>query len=85
MAEKGMSQVASYRACFGTDAGKRVLEHLLTDAGYFDTDLFSEGDIAVQNFAKKIIKNLGVFRIVNKKVTGVDAYVNKLFELPSGE
>ena len=78
MPEKN-SQVASWRSCFGTDAGKRVLGQILIDAGYFDTDLTTEGEIAVQNFAKQIVKNLGIFN----DPKDIGSYIQKLFELPS--
>ena len=70
-------QINSYRQCFSSDAGKRVLGHLLLEAGYFDTDLSTPEEIAVQNFAKKILKNMGIH-----KLETVDYYVDKLFELP---
>ncbi len=70
--------VTSYRTCFGTDAGKRTLGNILIDGGYFDTDLKTEGEIAVQNFVKGMIEKLG---IDGPKV--VDSYVQKLFELPN--
>lgn len=81
---KGMGQIASYRTCFSTDAGKRVLGHLLLEAGYFDVDLKTPEEIAVLNYAKKILKNIGLFSKEGNKVVGIDSFVNKLFELPSG-
>ena len=54
------SQITSYRTCFTTDAGRRVLAHLLTEAGYFDYDLKTSEEMAVLNFAKKILVNLGI-------------------------
>lgn len=85
--EKESSHVTSYRQCFNTDAGKRVLANMLIDSGFFDTDRFSPEDIAVQNFMKKIILKLGFikFKEVEKdvfKILGVDSFVDKLFELP---
>ena len=77
--ENVSDEIASNRACFSTDAGKRVLGDILIQAGYFDSDLSSEGEIAVQNFAKRIIRKLG---IVNDP-KDVSSYVQKLFELPS--
>ena len=71
--------VTSHRTCFGTDAGKRVLGHILLEGGYFDTDLKTEGEIAVQNFVKGIVKNLGIFD--DPKDVGL--YIQKLMELPS--
>ena len=66
-----------YRTCFMSDAGKLVLGHLLADAGYFDTDLKTEGEIAVQNFVKKILKHIGATDSPEK----IKQYVNKLFEI----
>lgn len=71
--------VTSYRTCFGTEAGKRVLGQILMDAGIFDTDLKTEGEIAVRNFAQKIITKLGICQ----DPKDVSDYVQKLFELPS--
>ncbi len=70
--------VISYRTCFGTDAGKRTFGDILINGGYFDDDLKTEGEIAVQNFVKKMVKKLG---IDGPEI--VDSYVNKLFELPN--
>ena len=69
--------INSYRACFMTDAGKRVLGHLLIEGGYFDSDLKTESEIAVQNFVKRIFRNLGIC----SKPDSVKFYVDKLFEL----
>lgn len=80
MAEKD-SQTTWYRTCFGTDAGKRVLSNLLLEAGYFDTDLKTLEELAVLNFAKKILSNIGLFFERDGKIVGIDTFVNKLFEL----
>ena len=77
--EKINNEVASWRACFNTDAGKRVFGQILMDGGYFDTDLETEGEIAVQNFVKRMVKKLGVCG----GPQDVNSYVQKLFELPS--
>ncbi len=77
--KKRSSTVSSTRACFSTDAGKRALGQILIDAGYFDADLKTEGEIAVQNFAKQIVKNLGIFQ--DPKDVGL--YIQKLMELPN--
>ena len=77
MAEKS-NHIASYRTCFGTDAGKRVLGDLLIRAGHFDTDLKTPEEIAVHNFVNNILRNLGITDVSN-----VSSYVQKLFELPS--
>ena len=77
-----MSEVnvnAQYRQCFSSDAGKFVLGDLLKHCGYFDTDLKTTEEIAVQNFVKKILMNMG---IVNKE-DKIPEFVNKIFELRS--
>jgi len=77
--ERKDTTVVDYRATFSTDAGKRVLAHLLLESGYFDCDLKTEGEIAVLNFVKKIIRNLGICT-EPKDVAG---FVQKLMELPN--
>ncbi len=72
-------EVASYRTCFSTDAGKRVLGDILLSAGLWDDDKFTTEEIAVQNFAKTIIRKLGICK--DPKDMGV--FVQKLFELPN--
>ena len=75
---------ASYRACFGTDAGKRVLGNILLDAGYFDSDLSLDGEIAVQNFAKKIVGKITgapLDRNITLTKDKVDGYINGLYNL----
>ena len=69
--------INSYRACFMTDAGRRVLGHLLLEGGYFDSDLKDQSDMCIRNFVTKILKNCG---IGNKPQT-MSGFVNKLFEL----
>ena len=70
--------LVTYRTCFSTDAGRRVLGDILINGGYFDIDLKTEGEIAVQNFVKTIIKKLGV-----DGPEVVDSYVQKILELPN--
>lgn len=71
------NQVISHRTCFSTDAGKRVLAYILTEAGYFDTDLKTLEEQAVLNFAKKVVKNLGICN----EPESVSEFVNKLMEM----
>lgn len=80
MKKKGIDQISSYRMCFSTDAGKRVLGDILINAGYFDTDLKTSGEMAVQNFAKRIVKKLGICQTPE----GVSEYVNGLMNLRAG-
>ena len=77
MEKKVNNHTTSYRQCFSSDAGKRVLAHLLREAGYFDTDMKTTEELAVLNFANKIIKNLGICN-TNEST---EEFVRKLFEL----
>ena len=77
--ERKDTTVVDYRTAFSSDAGKRVLAHILLESGYFDTDITGEGEIAVLNFVKKIIRNLGICT-EPKDVAG---FVQKLMELPN--
>ena len=79
MPHKINNETATYRACFFTDPGKWVLGDILINSGYFDSDLSTEGEIAVQNFAKRIIRKLGICTTPED----VGGYVQKLMELPS--
>jgi hypothetical protein len=79
--KKQSDELVSYRTCFSTDAGQRVLADILAEGGYFDNDLSTEGEIAVQNFVQTIVKKCGVCHDPNNNV----AYVKKLMELPSSE
>jgi len=74
-------QITTYRQTFMTDSGRRVLAHLLTEAGYFDCDLKTPEEIAVLNFAKKIIKNLGI----GNNPDNICQMVNKFFEISIGK
>ncbi len=77
MKKRSKEEVVAYRTCFSTDAGKRVLGHLLLQAGLFDDDLKTPEDLAVENFAKRILTNLGI----NDTPDKMREYVNKLFEI----
>ncbi len=75
--EKKDNWLVSYRQCFGSDAGKRVLANLLHHAGYFDTDMKTTEELAVLNFVKGIINNLGI----TNDEGSFKEFVNKLFEM----
>ena len=77
MSKNPDGHITSYRQCFMTDSGQRVLAHLLRDAGYFDTDMKTTEELAVLNFANKIIKNLGLCTTTES----TEEFVRKLFEL----
>jgi len=75
--KKEATQQDQFRACFSTPAGQMALGWILIEAGYFDTDLKTTEEVAVESFAKKILKNLGVYNL-----STVDCFVNGLFRIP---
>ncbi len=80
MAKKLSNEIVWYRTCFSTGAGKMVLADLLASSGYFDTDLKTEGEVAVQNFTKRILKKMGI----GTSPTKAQEYVDNLFNLKIG-
>lgn len=66
-----------YRATFNTDSGKKVLAHLLADMGVFDSNLKTPEEVAIANYAKKILIRLGVIGIRN-----LDYYANMFVNAP---
>lgn len=85
MAKKD-SQITSYRTFFASDAGKRVLGDILAEAGMFDTDVKTPEEMAVLNFAKTILKKMGLCgeREPNSwlSVNNIGSFIQKLSELP---
>ena len=79
------STVNSYRACFSSGEGRRVLVDILAEAGFFDTNLSTPEEIAVENFAKKILKKSGLCGAVPEhswlSIDNLDSFGQKLFEL----
>lgn len=69
-----------YRTCFGTQSGKNVLTDILMQAGYFDTDLKTTEEVAVENFAKEIIHKLGIYDA--KDLAQQLRFVENMFTLP---
>lgn len=69
-----------YRQCFSTLSGKMVLTDILIDAGYFDDDLKTSEEIAVENFVKTILHKMGVYD--KKDLSQQSRFVDKIFELP---
>ena len=74
MTEPNYEQM-DYRNCFSTDVGKRVLGHLLLEAGFFDSDLSPE-EVAVENFMKNVLKRMGVYDDPEKMTQVVNGLVN---------
>jgi hypothetical protein len=79
MAKKDNKQVA-FRQCFLTPDGRRCLTFILIEAGYFDTDIKGYDELAVLNFAKKILANIGIF-----KLKTAESFVNQILDLPVGD
>ena len=65
-----------YRNCFSTDVGKRVLGQLLLDAGFFDSDIKTTEDAAVENFMKQVLKTMGVYDDPDKMIQVVNGLIN---------
>ena len=72
--------VISYRQCFSTASGKKVLTDLLMQCGYFDDDLETPEDLSKLNVAHYILHSLGVFSKIN--LGQQEKFVDKLFDIP---
>jgi len=70
----------AYRQCFSGGSGKVVLTDLLIEAGYFDDDLKTTEELAVENFVKKILHKMGVYD--KKDLSQQSRFVDNIFELP---
>lgn len=58
--EADKRMVECFRRVFSTDDGKRVLHQLLTDLNFFNYQIISPQEIALNNYAKfMIFKRLG--------------------------
>lgn len=66
----------SYRECFSTPAGRRVLASLLLEAKFMDYTHTPE-EQAVENFVKTILYKTGSYNQKN-----LDSYVLNLLNLP---
>ena len=66
-----------YRDTFSTPSGKRVLAHLLADMGFYDSKIYTVEEIAVANYAKKILIRLGVIGTQN-----LDYFANMFVNAP---
>lgn len=53
--------IADYRRTFGTDHGKRVLTHMLLELGVFKDTEIQEGDVALMNYGRHLLRRLGVW------------------------
>lgn len=69
--------MTKYRECFCSDSGKLVLGDILINAGFFDDNHTIE-QIAQENLAKQILRDLGVYHKDNIK-----GLIDKMMELPA--
>lgn len=53
-----------YRNTFTTKAGKKVLAHMLAELRFFSTAM-TEEEVALQNYAKNLLLNLGILDASN--------------------
>lgn len=65
------------RKCFNTPEGKRTLGWLLANSGYFDDNTKTTEQVAVVNFAKKILKEMGIYSLEN-----ISSYVEGIMNIP---
>jgi len=68
-----------FRSVFGSAEGRKTLGLLLIDLGFFDEAETPE-QVALRNFAKRLLNKLGIFELYN-----VNKFVDKLFEIPIEE
>ncbi len=68
-----------YRVCFSTDAGKRVLADMLSEAGFF-TQLITPEQQAVENFMKCVLSSAGMCPVETDKLK-IDEYVVNLLNM----
>lgn len=64
-----------YRSVFSSAEGRKVLGMLLIDLGFFD-EADTPEQVALRNFAKRLLNRLGLFELEN-----VGKFVDKLFEI----
>ena len=66
----------AYRNLFSTSHGQKVLAHMLVKLNWFSTAPTEEA-IVLQNFAKWLLKTIGVFEPDN-----VESIVRLFFQIP---
>jgi hypothetical protein len=49
-----------YRRVYETPDGRRVLAHVLTELGFFDTDVKDEREMGRQDYARRLLWMLGI-------------------------
>ena len=70
------------RTCFSTDAGKRYLACMLTDAGFFE-QLITQTDQAKENMMKVVLIDIGIWPIEGETnfKERVDEFISNLLNM----
>jgi hypothetical protein len=71
---------AEYRMLYKTPLGQIVITDQLTDLGLFQGQLNTAEDIALMNYARRLMLKCGIWQDFNMR-----GIVGKLFELPVSE
>lgn len=53
--------MVEYRNVFGTENGRKVLAHMLTELGVFDTGYTDAGSVALQDYGKRLLWRCGIW------------------------
>ena len=82
MEENQFNLVTDARTCFlGSDAGRRVLAAMMTEARFFSVIKTTE-EIAVENFMKVVLSWTGSYPVEgHSSKERIDSFVNKLTEM----
>lgn len=73
--------VDDYTKCFKTDAGKRVLANMLTEAKFFQITK-GEGEQAVENFMKVVLSKTGCYPSSKSSKDGrIDEFVRNMLNM----
>lgn len=69
-----------YRRVFSTPEGRRVLGHMLVELHFFDEIIDNPEEIALSNYARRLLRNLGIWKGLN-----VPGIIDAFFELKEKE
>lgn len=70
----------AYREVFGSERGQEVLAHMLAELGYFNEIVSTPQDTTLMNYARRLLKIMGVLQPSN-----IPLLVNELMRLPYAE
>jgi len=72
--------VEAYRRVFSTPEGRRVLGHMLVELHFFDEIIESPEEIALSNYARRLLRNTGIWKGIN-----IPGIIDAFFELREKE